>query len=57
MTKEERKQIIDAVKAHPDMTYEALAAYVGISRQTLLRAIKGKVQRPRGRKLNLKVGK
>jgi hypothetical protein len=57
VTKEEKQIIIEAVNSRPDKTYEFIAAYLGISKATLLRALKGKVQRSRGRKLNLKKGK
>jgi hypothetical protein len=54
MTKEERQTIIHAVKSQPKKSYDLIASDLGISKPTLIRAIKGSVERPRGRKLNLK---
>ncbi len=53
MTKEERQIIIRAVRSHPKKTYDRIAADLGVSKPILLHAIKGAVERPRGRKLNL----
>lgn len=54
MTNNERLIIVRAVKSSPDKTYEQIAADLNISKRTLISAIRGKISRPRGRKLNLK---
>jgi DNA-binding MurR/RpiR family transcriptional regulator len=54
MTKDERNIIRKAVKSQPEKTYGQIAADLGISKPTLIRAIKGTVCRQRGRKLNLR---
>jgi hypothetical protein len=53
MTKEERQIIIDAAKSQPRKSYDRIAADLGVSKPTLLSAIKGAVERLRGRKLSL----
>lgn len=55
MTKDEKRIIVDAVKSQPTKNLGEIAAELNISKSTLLRAIKGKVQRTRGRRLNLKL--
>jgi len=42
MTKEERQIIIHAVKSKPKKSYDLIASDLGISKPTLLRAIKGR---------------
>lgn len=54
MTKEQRQIIIHAVKSHPKKSYDLIASDLGISKPALIRAVKGSVERSRGRKLNLK---